>query len=251
MHVVHTRPRKIQSHNSIRLLPNDNPFDVLVSWLPFFVLLTPALLDRQPRDPPRPAHLLPSPWPIIIKATMTGNRKRSRGRCCWWTWCTTATLLLLAAQQKHAVLASFEKIHTYTPLTDVTDHAAISFDLTPIERLVAGQTEEAFELAERVYNEGGNSKSVARLTLSLVAGAPVAFAAGTKLTGVALDGRSLVGELAQDVATGDSIVLFKYPTTFSRTNHLDCRIGGLPKEQHMPEGCKCYYSLFSMFCVSL
>ena len=46
-----------------------------------------------------------------------------------------------------------------TTLLQVTDHCAVDLDQLAIETQLAKQTDESFEAARKIYNEGGNSKS--------------------------------------------------------------------------------------------
>lgn len=105
-----------------------------------------------------------------------------------------------------------------------------------METLLSGMTETAFAQAQRVYIEGGNSKTIAKIRIN--GGVTREIAAGTKLTGKGIDGRDVVGSADSAAAVGDPIVNFKYPVGTSFDDHLDCRVGGLPENEHVTEGCK-------------
>lgn len=110
--------------------------------------------------------------------------------------------------------------------------AGISLDQAVIETLVAEGTLEAFEAAKNVYMQGGNSKSVARLSLST----PLSedLPKGTEITGETATAASPAsGSAYKDFAAGDNTVEVKYSS--------DCRIGGLPIDDQVRVGCK-YHS---------
>ena len=51
-------------------------------------------------------------------------------------------------------------------LIQVTDHCAVDLDQLAIETQLAKQTDESFEAARKIYNEGGYSKSYAQVSLT-------------------------------------------------------------------------------------
>lgn len=113
---------------------------------------------------------------------------------------------------------------------------AISYDQTIVESLLAIRTEQSFDQARRVYSEGGNSKTIA--TLTLAGGLGVNIAKGTKLTAKGFDGRDVVGFSENSAVVGATTIQFRYPTTDNMQNHLDCRVGGLPAPEQILAGCK-------------
>eukprot|EP00977_Amphora_coffeiformis_P013586 scaffold3591_cov159-Amphora_coffeaeformis.AAC.9 len=131
--------------------------------------------------------------------------------------------------------ASFETIKTFTPLTAVTDHAAISFDQTSMETLLGGGTEQSFASAQLVYTDGGNSKTAA--TLQIPGGLPINVASGAKLTAKGIDGRDVIGQANAAASAGATTIEFKYPVTTIGDDHLDCRQGGLPGNERIEDGC--------------
>lgn len=110
-----------------------------------------------------------------------------------------------------------------------------------MESLLAGQTEEMLDAAQLVYKEGGNSKSFA--VLSITGGLSQNIAAGTKLTATGKDERSVVGTALVTANSGEPTVSFKYPVTDTGDDHLDCRVGGLPENEHVTDGCKLAFAL--------
>ena len=123
-------------------------------------------------------------------------------------------------------------------LTVVTlcNQAGISNDQTVMESLIAGATQQSFDDGKKVYTMGGNSKTIA--TLQVTGGLPQAVKAKTKLTATGVDGRSVVGIAAKDAAANSNLLLFQYPVTTDYENYLDCRVGGLPENERITEGCK-------------
>jgi hypothetical protein len=105
-----------------------------------------------------------------------------------------------------------------------------------METLLTGQTETSFDQAQLVYTDGGNSKSVA--TLSIPGGLPRNIAAGTKLTAKGLDNGDVVGTADSDAEAGATSLLFRYPISTVQDDHLDCRVGGLPNNEQVTGGCK-------------
>ena len=105
-----------------------------------------------------------------------------------------------------------------------------------METLLAGGTEQSFDQAQLVYTDGGNSKTVA--TLTVPGGLPINVAAGTKLTAKGIDQRDVVGEADAAANLGANSIQFKYPVTDLGDDHLDCRQGGLPTNERVDDGCK-------------
>lgn len=113
---------------------------------------------------------------------------------------------------------------------------AISYDQTILESLLAANTVQSFDQARLVYSQGGNSKSIA--TLTIAAGLPFNVAKGTRLTAEGLDGRQVVGTCETSAVAGSTTIAFRYPVSTNVQNHLDCRVGGLPFSQQITAGCK-------------
>eukprot|EP00977_Amphora_coffeiformis_P009542 scaffold2204_cov166-Amphora_coffeaeformis.AAC.2 len=124
-----------------------------------------------------------------------------------------------------------EKIKLFTPATK----AALSYDKTIVTSLLYAETDESFDSALSVYMSGGNSKSMAELTVK--GGLPVAIPKLTKLTAKGMDGRDVTGVAETDYAVGDSVIHFLYPVKDSLEDPSDCRVGGLPKSRQVTNGC--------------
>lgn len=130
-----------------------------------------------------------------------------------------------------------EKPLTYLVIPYSRSQAAVSFDQTVMESLLAGQTQGAFDQAQFVYEDGGNSKSFA--ILSIPGGLPRDVLAGTKLTARRQDGAvDVVGAAADNYSAGDLTLEFSYPISSDQEDHLECRVGGLPENEIMERGCK-------------
>ena len=94
-----------------------------------------------------------------------------------------------------------------------------------MELELAKCTPESLRAAERIYSEGGYSKSVAEITLNsaLVS----AVSSGTKVTGTAMDGSQVVGKAYEDYSTGSTSFAIQYQTSDSQANYVNCQVGGL------------------------
>jgi hypothetical protein len=108
-----------------------------------------------------------------------------------------------------------------------------------------------FDIAERIYKDGGHVGSTAVLTLDLAldqdipAGTDVIIPSGQ-------NDESGFGSLAADARQGDRIILIRYGTTINQTDHVGCQVGGLPNPK--TNGCKqrfrcCFLSFFLWFLV--
>jgi hypothetical protein len=105
-----------------------------------------------------------------------------------------------------------------------------------MESLLGGQTETSFDQAQLVYTDGGNSKSIA--TLSIPGGLSQSIAKGTQLTAKGLDDGNAFGTAVSDADVGDTSLLFKYKVSTVQDDHVDCRVGGLPDDEQVTDGCK-------------
>ena len=84
-----------------------------------------------------------------------------------------------------------------------------------------------FANAKRIYEEGGNSKSYALLTLDPALSAMVSKDAEVT-GGVDNAGQPLVGKVLEDAAAGSTTLKVQYPTSEVQATWSDCRVGGLP-----------------------
>lgn len=89
-------------------------------------------------------------------------------------------------------------------------------------------SESGFAAAQRIYQEGGNSKSIASVRV-LQGG--IVLGAGQTLTGIATDGLTIVrGRLVRNVTTTSTSLQFQY-----EPGQTWCRVGGL----HAPQTAGC------------
>lgn len=128
---------------------------------------------------------------------------------------------------------SFEKIAGYKPDSQVTDHCAIDRDQAAIETLLAVATNESFDNARKIYNNGGNSKSYAALTLT--EGLTSDVKKSQKIRGKDADGQEVSGKAYQDYDSGTQNIKVLYETTDIQSSYVQCQVGAL-QETNM-RGC--------------
>jgi len=131
---------------------------------------------------------------------------------------------------------SEEKILSYTPLTIVTDHAALDLDQKAMEAQLALKTPQSFNVANDIYSKGAFSKSYAKLTLT----SPLAtgVAAGVEVTGVASDGTQIRGATYKAAAVGDTMLQVQYMVIGIQDAYVNCQVGSNPS----PNTVGCYNS---------
>ena len=132
-----------------------------------------------------------------------------------------------------------EPILSYTPLTQVTDAAAIDLDQVALESMAALSTVESLNRALAIYSSGASSKSYAVLTLdpALNATSALAFKQGTFVSGTSFDGEGEVrGTLLVPVEPGATEMLVQYETQDQQELYSNCRVGASPDPAF--DGCK-------------
>jgi hypothetical protein len=110
-------------------------------------------------------------------------------------------------------------------LTQVTDHAAIDLDQKAIEEQLALKTSQAFGLANKIYNEGGHSKSYAILTLSAPLTSDVLK--GAAIVGKSSAGKEISCKAKDDYPSGSESIEAFYTTTDIQESYMGCQVGGL------------------------
>jgi hypothetical protein len=115
----------------------------------------------------------------------------------------------------------------------VTDHCAIDLDQLAIEDQLALATDESYEAARRIYNEGGNSKSYASIKLATPLTLDVAKS--DSITGSTDDGTQVSLKAYEDYPTGTSNINVLYETTDMQDSYVNCQVGGLVETNL--EGC--------------
>jgi len=141
----------------------------------------------------------------------------------------------MASQSIRGRRLSYSKISGYEPESQVTDHAAIDLDQATIETLLSKQTEESFGQAKAVYEKGGNSKSVAEVTIA--GGATTQLNSGTLVTGTSVAGQQITGKVKDTVTVGVSQLRIQYSTTDVQETYVGCRVGAQPADMIMTDGC--------------
>jgi len=128
---------------------------------------------------------------------------------------------------------SFEKIAGYYPGSQVTDHCAIDRDQAAIEVELAKKTNDSFQAAQQIYNQGGNSKSYATVTLS----APLAAQVPRFdiILGKSEDDREVGGKALFSFQPGETELRIQYATTDVQASYVNCQVGALVDTN--TEGC--------------
>jgi hypothetical protein len=127
---------------------------------------------------------------------------------------------------------SFSRIAGYEPRSQVTDHAAIALDQRSMEDALSNGD---FELAEKIYNQGGSSKSFAVLTIT--GGVLTEIKKETPLSGTDVSGNKVTGTALQDTAAGSATLSFQYDTSDDQDAHSDCMVGALAASDQIQTGC--------------
>ncbi|CAJ1948871.1 unnamed protein product [Cylindrotheca closterium] len=130
---------------------------------------------------------------------------------------------------------SFEKIAGYAPATQVTDHCAIDLDQQAIELELVKRTQQSLEAAQRIYNEGGSSKSYAEITLATPLLSDVQK--GTPMAGITADGTETVGNAYDLYVAGTTEIRMQYQTSDDQSNYVHCAVGSLPPIAQTKDGC--------------
>ena len=135
------------------------------------------------------------------------------------------------------ISGSYDKIAGYAPGSQVTDHNAVDLDQSVMESyLSAGD----FPKAKKIYEEGGNSKSYAELT---VPATTKNIKKGAEMTATAKSGATITGKAYSDVSTDSTKIKFQYATSNTQWNddgtpgYNDCRVGGMESPAASGETC--------------
>jgi hypothetical protein len=112
----------------------------------------------------------------------------------------------------------------------VTDQSLIDVDLQVISRALSFN---AISDAQRLYQKGGHSLSVATVLLELPV--PRSYSARTVVLGITTQGEVIRGSLRSNVSAGSFLIEFLYPVSAER-GLPKCQVGG----NFLPvfEGCK-------------
>lgn len=133
----------------------------------------------------------------------------------------------------------YPKIRDYTPLTDVSQQMALSLDLSLVSQMFKKLDEDTFDdiflAAEQIYMHGGNSIPLA--DLEIPDGLPFGIDKGTKFKATAKDGTEFIGKAENSANKGAKSLKFRYPNTKEDGTLYNCRVGGLPSDKVVKDGC--------------
>eukprot|EP00934_Nitzschia_sp_Nitz4_P002782 Nitzschia sp. Nitz4//scaffold339_size21316//7559//9244//NITZ4_008615-RA/size21316-processed-gene-0.21-mRNA-1//-1//CDS//3329548354//2772//frame0 len=139
-----------------------------------------------------------------------------------------STLMAATATSVHdSRRLSFEYIAGYQPATLVTDENAIDLDQYEMEVQLAIATESSYAIAQDIYENGGSSGSIAKVTLT--SGLTTGQSKGTAVTGDAPAlGLTADGILYEDYAAGATQIQIIYSVRTVQSNYVGCTVGALP-----------------------
>jgi len=143
--------------------------------------------------------------------------------------------LAAAALILPTTLASFDRMAGYEPMSQVTDHNAIDLDQASMEAQIGAKTNESFQVAQNIYEQGGHSKSHAVITLKTALTADVSK--GTEITGLDTEGKTIEASAYSDASAGEKVIKIKYTTSNEQATHVGCFVGALVAGDHRKEGC--------------
>eukprot|EP00980_Cylindrotheca_fusiformis_P025157 scaffold13207_cov143-Cylindrotheca_fusiformis.AAC.10 len=142
---------------------------------------------------------------------------------------TLAALATAHAESASAALRrrrlDYEKVAGYLPGSQVTDHCSIDLDQKAIEDQLADGTNDSFEKALEIYNNGGHSKSYAQVTLT--PNLTKNLSKGTEIMGKNADGVEVRGKAYDDYSAGDKVIKIQYATTDIQDSYVGCQVGAL------------------------
>ena len=138
------------------------------------------------------------------------------------------------------ISGSYDKIAGYAPGSQVTDHNAVDLDQSVMESyLSAGD----FIKAKKIYEEGGNSKSYAELTIAAPGTAKdITKGALMEATRLVADNElqeptKAIGKAYDNYPAGSTKIRFQYKTSDTQWKvvdgkdtpayNQDCRVGGM------------------------
>ena len=133
----------------------------------------------------------------------------------------------------------YPKIRDYTPLTDVSQQMALSLDQSLVSQMFKKLDEDTFDdiflAAEQIYMHGGNSIPLA--DLEIPDGLPFGIDKGTKFKATAKDGTEFIGKAENSANKGEKSLEFRYPNTKEDGTFYNCKVGGLPSDEVVEDGC--------------
>jgi len=172
------------------------------------------------------------------------NTHRSNNKMVCFTSTVLSALLaqIVAGQSLRAVdnetkksrKLSFDRIAGYEPNSKVTDHNAIDRDQKFMEIELEKNTQSGFDRARRIYQEGGNSKSYADITVLNNLLSPIGEK--TLVEGISVGDYIVSGKLYKDAPANQRSIKVQYDTSEDQENWVKCRVGGL-NEGRETDGC--------------
>jgi hypothetical protein len=137
------------------------------------------------------------------------------------------------------ISGSYDKIAGYAPGSQVTDHNAVDLDQAVMESHLS---DGDFVKATAVYQNGGNSKSYAGLTVPTTA---KNIKKGAAMTATTKSGVVITGKAYDNYDAGVTSIRFQYSTSNTQWNgdgtpgHNDCRVGGMQTDDayYTTDGC--------------
>lgn len=128
---------------------------------------------------------------------------------------------------------SFEYIAGYEPGTLVTDHAAVDLDQAEMEGQLALGTNQGYTRAQKIYEEGAFSKSVATVTLTAALTVPISK--GAVVTGTAVNGQQVDGTVFKTASADDTTLRIQYGINSIQSSYVGCQVGANPSP--VTDGC--------------
>lgn len=132
---------------------------------------------------------------------------------------------------------SYEKIAGYEPGSQVTDHCAIDLDQKSLQNQLSDPADGGMAAAQKVYTEGGHSKSYALVSLTGEAGLASEVKKGTKINGLNSAGGEVAGKAYSDYDAGAKEIKVQYVTSDVQSDYVKCKVGGLPEGDIDTSGC--------------
>lgn len=120
---------------------------------------------------------------------------------------------------------SYDFIAGYRPDSSVTDHNAIDLDQKQIAEQVDNKSQDAFNLAKAVYEQGAHSKSYAKLTIT--SAAMPSLNEKDRYSGKTEAGIAVYGKVYKSDKSGDNEIYLQYDTSDSQSSYVNCQVGGL------------------------
>jgi hypothetical protein len=112
---------------------------------------------------------------------------------------------------------------------------AIDLDQAEIATQASAKTEESFQLAKAVYEQGAHSKSYAKLKFD--GAAPASISDGDRFVGSTEGNQAVYGKVYKSSKSPDGYIWLQYETSDSQSGYVNCQVGGLTGTSQNTEGC--------------